>query len=211
MEEKGAPHEGVTMKSCSNADNPLTLASQGITINEKIDSSSSTRKRTRDEATVKMRVKEIQKDQKRTEKMRLHYSTLQSMVPHLFPKVTRERIMDETISYIRQLERDLKSLQDRKADAELIYPRTHQNSSMEVNVSGNVALFGIRAMMKRPGLAMESVFRVFEEHKVEVLAASVAVKDRMLSLTITALNGDGEGDGDDKINTENQRTPYPRS
>ncbi|XP_042476821.1 transcription factor bHLH71-like [Macadamia integrifolia] len=202
MEEEREPHGGVTMKSSRNAVNPLMSASQDIAINEEMNaSSSSARKRTRDEASEKMRVEEIQRERNRRDKMAELYSTLRSMFPHLFPKVTRERIVDETISYIRKLERDLKSLQEQKAEA--IYLRTHQKSSMEVTVSGNVALFGIRATMKQHNLVMERIFRVFEEQKAEVLAAGITVKDQTLTITITALlKTNEEGDGDYEINAE---------
>ncbi|KAJ4954299.1 hypothetical protein NE237_011082 [Protea cynaroides] len=198
MEEE-REQQGVTLRSCSNAVNP-PMASKDIIINDEKASSSKARKRTRDEASGKMRV-EIQKERGRRDKKNELYSTLRSMVPHLVPKATRERIVNETITYIGKLEQDLKKLQEQKADAEAesIYLRTHQNSSMEVTVSSNVALFGIGVMTKRPTAVMEKTFRVFEEHKAEVLAANIAVKDWMLTLTITALM---KGDGDDEITVE---------
>nr|DAD33433.1 TPA_asm: hypothetical protein HUJ06_012284 [Nelumbo nucifera] len=122
------------------------------------------------------------------------YATLQSMIPNLLHKATRVKIIEETIAYIKELEECLEELKRRKAAAiRALRLCNHPNasSSVDVTVSGNVAFFEVSAMVRR-GLVKE-IFGVFDKHRVEVLAAGVAVHELELRLTVTALI-DGNGD-----------------
>uniref|UniRef100_A0A6V7QQL4 BHLH domain-containing protein n=1 Tax=Ananas comosus var. bracteatus TaxID=296719 RepID=A0A6V7QQL4_ANACO len=56
----------------------------------------------------------IHMERNRREKMTEFYTILQSLVPNLFPKATRTRIIDETISYIKGLEAAIAALDARK-------------------------------------------------------------------------------------------------
>ncbi|CAL5347057.1 unnamed protein product [Camellia sinensis] len=178
---------------------PLTELSPvcGTAIDEK---GSSSRKRGRAKATE---IENIQKERKRREKMTEKFSVLQSIVPNLLPKATREKIVGDTIEYIQGLEKERERLENliKKTLLPESMAATHcanWNSSVDVTVSaGGVVFFGIRLVCRRH-LATE-IFEVFEKHEAEVLAATFLVdgghhQQRRLGVTVTAVVG---GDGDD--------------
>ncbi|KAF8401538.1 hypothetical protein HHK36_012480 [Tetracentron sinense] len=121
---------------------------------------------------------------------------LMGFSPFLELQATRVGIIDETIDRIKYLEEELKGLNEQKGSETapskpVVSFSTHRSSSVDVTVSGNVAFFGVNSMVRQK-LVME-VFMVFEKHRAEVLAANVAVNDRKLTLTVTALvNGNGD-------------------
>ncbi|OMO53718.1 hypothetical protein CCACVL1_28410 [Corchorus capsularis] len=145
----------------------------------------------------------MKKERDRRGKMAQNYDLLQSMLPTLtlLPKANREMILAETTTYIQSLEEEIKRLEELKKNsssdqAKLLKGKIHlfdsdRNSSINVTVSSNVAFFGIQSV-NRPRLVTD-IFMVFDYHKAEVLAANVAVNQKQLTLTLTAVvNGNGE-------------------
>ncbi|KAK1277047.1 Transcription factor bHLH71 [Acorus gramineus] len=142
--------------------------------------------------------KEVQMERTRREKMTEYYSSIQSIVPNLFPKAPRAKIVEETINYIRQLEGEIKSLESQKNK------RTKPNnniqagavpsssSSVNMAMSGESVFFGIRAM-SRPGLVVR-VMHAFEMCGADVLAATVACDERktmMMTVTVRVVGEEG--------------------
>ncbi|KAF7813685.1 transcription factor UDT1-like [Senna tora] len=163
----------------------------------------------------------LQIERDRRSKMSHMFAELQSTVPGLFSKVTREVIVNETINYIKHLENKKRRLEELKAcstttTAAMIEPTARttttsnnkrNNSSITVTLSAsNVAFFGIQSKAQ-PGL-LTRIFKVFFNHNAEILAANVSVNNGDLTLAITALlphnnhnGGDGNGTAE-KIKTE---------
>ncbi|CAK9145525.1 unnamed protein product [Ilex paraguariensis] len=153
----------------------------------------------------------LHKERDRREKMTEKYSVLQSMVPSLmiFPKATRERIVSDTIEYIKRLEEEKERLEGVQKALPMKSPVakpvlshfTDRNSSVNVSFSGGAAFFGIQLAFQR-SLVVE-IFRVFEKHMADVLAANVSVDDRrQLILTVTALLGGNGYESIEKIKRE---------
>ncbi|KAK4283551.1 hypothetical protein QN277_000491 [Acacia crassicarpa] len=136
-------------------------------------------------------------------KMNHMFAELQSTVPGLFCKATREVIVNQTINYIKALEKKKKRLEELKglimepeaAGGNLMLPCTsNKNSSITVSVSRNVAFFGIQSKAQF-GL-ITAIFKVFYKHNAEILAANVSVDNGELTLAITAsLGNDGDNGG----------------
>ncbi|CAL9083206.1 unnamed protein product [Musa textilis] len=135
----------------------------------------------------------IHMERSRREKMTEFYTMLQSMVPNLFPKVsslcaTRTRIVDEAIAYIKGLEEVVAALEVQKAAREASSgPATlhsQRSSTVEVSASTNTAFFAIN-FAARPGMVMK-VLQVFEDHKAEVLNATIACDGGSVTVTVTA-------------------------
>ncbi|XVF38646.1 hypothetical protein REPUB_Repub20aG0120300 [Reevesia pubescens] len=174
-------------------------AAAAAAIVEAKGSSSGKRARPKEEVTEKLK-----KERDRREKMAENYDLLQSMVPNLLPKATREKIVGETIAYIESLEKEIKRLEEvkknssksKEAKGKICQQQysNKNNSSINVTVSNNVAFFGIQSLVIRPSLVTD-IFMVFHKHKAEVLAANVTVNDqRQIALTVTAAVGDGNED-----------------
>ncbi|KAA8527487.1 hypothetical protein F0562_034798 [Nyssa sinensis] len=150
----------------------------------------------------------IMKERDRREKMTQMFSVLQSMVPNLFPKDSRETIVSNTIEYIQRLEEEKKRLEGLKKSSLPAYASasakpslchcTNRNFAVDVAVSGAMAFFEIRSLVRRRCLATE-IFEVFAKHQAEVLATNVAVNKQQLKVTITALMGDNGDHNAEKI------------
>ncbi|KAF5202081.1 hypothetical protein FRX31_008344 [Thalictrum thalictroides] len=133
-------------------------------------------------------------DRRRRRSMNHFYTTLQSIVPNLTLKETKTCIVSGTIEYIKQLEGLVKELESKKKEIETttttMLTYTTQDSNMDVVVSGEMVILGIYLKIGR-GLVTK-VLMVFEEYRVEVLAANVSVNGNVIKLTVTALiNGNG--------------------
>ncbi|ONK78611.1 uncharacterized protein A4U43_C02F20620 [Asparagus officinalis] len=129
----------------------------------------------------------LQLERSRRDKMAEFYTVLQSMVPNLFPRATRTRVVDETISYIKSLEGVVTALDSQKRAKKL---HRRRNSSITITVSNRTAFFALRVAPGHGRFAR--VIEVFEKHKAEVLAATVvASEDGCTDVTVTALL-DGE-------------------
>lgn len=122
-------------------------------------------------------------------------------------------IVNETINYIKDLEKKKKRLEELKrskiepevAERKMMLPCTsNRNSSITVTVSGNIAFFGIQS--KAQSGLITVIFKVFFKHNAEILAANVSVSNGELTLAITAsLDHDSGDDGNvtaEKIKTE---------
>ncbi|XP_072996711.1 transcription factor bHLH13-like [Typha latifolia] len=133
----------------------------------------------------------IHMERNRREKMTEFYNILHSLVPNLFPKATRTRIIDETIKHIKHLEDVIMALDKQKAAAvggtttgRAMKLRPEGGSTIQVAASGITTFFGIRSPA-RPRLASR-VLEVFEKHKAEVLSTTVACNDGVVSMTVTS-------------------------
>ncbi|KAJ1395178.1 Myc-type, basic helix-loop-helix [Sesbania bispinosa] len=129
-------------------------------------------------------------------KMAQMFTQLRNSVPGVFPQATREVIVNETIRYIKDLEKKKQELEELKEsmksiEERLMLPCANRNCSITVSVSSNVAFFGIQSVAQ-PGL-ITVILKVFSKHQAEILAANVSVNHGKLILAITALvqNGDG--------------------
>ncbi|XAR54592.1 hypothetical protein NMG60_11029802 [Bertholletia excelsa] len=179
---------------------PLTEFSppaHGLAIDEK---GSSSRKRGRD-LNSKMPLKARDSREKMTEK----FSLLQSIVPNLPPKATKERIVTGTIQHIQRLEEEVQRLERLKES-----PGTEQvalthfqtlKSGIDLTIcrrGGGLAFFGIQVAHRRR--VVTDILRVFEKKGTEVMAAGVAAAGhsnvhcghRMVAVTVTALVGGGD-------------------
>ncbi|TXG71788.1 hypothetical protein EZV62_000367 [Acer yangbiense] len=141
-------------------------------------SSSSSRKRcSRDHDDYKeemVQINVIKSQKEKRDQMNDNFVTLQTMLPNLMPKASRDKIIDETISHIGVLEEEIKRLEEMKnssssmvANGGKISTYFNWNSSVNVTVSGN--------------------------HGAEVLAGNVAVNHGQLTWTVTAF-ADGNKD-----------------
>ncbi|XP_057420221.1 uncharacterized protein LOC130714344 [Lotus japonicus] len=130
-------------------------------------------------------------------KMTQMFTHLQTTVPGLKPKASREVIVTKTISYIQELEKKkqrLEELKEMKKTGGFMLPcggGSTRNCSVAVTVSSNVAFFGIQSVAQ-PGL-VTVILKVFCKHRAEVLAANVSVNNGKLMLAITALVQIGDG------------------
>ncbi|KAF4358839.1 hypothetical protein F8388_013643 [Cannabis sativa] len=139
-------------------------------------------------------------------KMNESYDLLQSLVPGILPKASKDKVLHAATEYIKYLEEKKKILEKLKESSssssssrsmaekgKLILPCTSsstRNLSVTVTLSGNIALFAIQSL-KRQGLVTQ-IFMVFHKHLVEVLAANVVVHHTQLTITVTAfVNGNG--------------------
>ncbi|KAJ3681850.1 hypothetical protein LUZ60_014423 [Juncus effusus] len=156
---------------------------------EKMAETSRSRKR-------KQREDVPQTERHRRLKINESFSMLQSMVPGLFPKATRTRVIDETISYINCLEHVLMTLDSKRRAtlAGLPLLLTQQNSSLtvEVSSSGNMAVFGISFLSSSRQVTMVRVLEVFETNQAEVLTASVASDFGLTRINVTSVVLDRE-------------------
>lgn len=107
-------------------------------------------------------------------------------------------IINETIEYIKELEKKKQRLEEIKesmkaVEGKLMLPcSTNRNCSISVTVSGNVAFFGIQSEARHGLITM--IFKVFSNHHAEVLAANVSVSQGKLILAITAVLQNGDED-----------------
>lgn len=158
------------------------------------------RKRSRSEDT-ESRQEGIAKERDRRVKMTEMFTVLQSMVPNLFPKTTRTKIVNDTIDYIQFLEKEREKLEHKKSEQKvanrMIAHCNIPNSTVGVTTSGDITFFGIQTPVRRSLLT--GIVAVFEKHNAEVLAANVAVNGQQLTVTITAFV-DRNG-GDDAVET----------
>ncbi|BAT77170.1 hypothetical protein VIGAN_01526400 [Vigna angularis var. angularis] len=136
----------------------------------------------------------VNMERERRSKMTQMFTQLQTSVPGLLPQATREVIINETIGYIKELEKKKQRLEELKKLKETMKGvegstvecgNNNRNCSLVVTVSDNVAFFGIQ-WMPRPGLVTQ-ILKVFCNHQAEILAANVTVNNGKLILAITAL------------------------
>ncbi|KAJ4774036.1 Transcription factor bHLH95 [Rhynchospora pubera] len=123
----------------------------------------------------------------RREKAADYYTVLQSLVPTLFPKATRSKIVEETIRYIKHLEGKLEFLkqQQRVEPAQPIQlTQRNRTSTVDLAVSGNMTLFAM-SFTSRPGLLCR-VLQVFETHFADVLTATIVLASDISWITVTA-------------------------
>ncbi|XP_027915602.1 basic helix-loop-helix protein A-like [Vigna unguiculata] len=135
----------------------------------------------------------INMERERRSKMTQMFTQLQTSVPGLLPQATREVIVNETIGYIKELEKKKQRLEELKKLKETVKGvegstvecgNNNRDCSIVVTVSANVAFFGIQ-WVPRPGLVAQ-IFKVFCNHQAEILAANVTVNNGKLILAITA-------------------------
>ncbi|KAL2530724.1 transcription factor bHLH [Forsythia ovata] len=153
----------------------------------------------------------ILKERGRREKMSDKYSLLRSMVPTLFTisKPTRERIVHDTVNYIKCLEEEIKRLegikklqvQEPKAAKPVLSRFANQKSSIDVTVSSGATFFAIRLPFK-PDI-ITKIVKVFDKHHAEVLVATVSVDEQqLLTFTVTIVLGSEGGNTIQKIKEE---------
>ncbi|XP_010321200.2 transcription factor NAI1-like [Solanum lycopersicum] len=181
---------------------PLTDFS---TINEMGSSSSYGNKRHKKEAPLAD--DNMHKERNRRGKMAELYSLLQSLVPTIshIHKATREKIVAESIDYIKRLEEEVLRLKNLKKSVVVYKPALSQwrnrVSSVNATVSKGLAFFGIQFQLTQ-GL-MTNIFSVLDKHQAEVLAANISVSDHQLTtLTITVTIGNNESNTVESIRRE---------
>ncbi|XP_019450830.1 PREDICTED: uncharacterized protein LOC109353111 [Lupinus angustifolius] len=129
------------------------------------------------------------RERERCLKMTHMYNHLQATVPGLFPKASREMIVNKTIEYIKELEEKKQKLEELK-DSMLQSTTTSTNCSLKLSIStNNVAFFGIQSL-HQPG-SITLIFKVFFKHQAQILSANVSVNQGILILAITALVQNG--------------------
>ncbi|KAK7363631.1 hypothetical protein VNO77_05780 [Canavalia gladiata] len=134
----------------------------------------------------------LKMERERRSKMTQMFNQLRTTIPGVFPQATREVIINETISYIKELEKKKQRLEEVKESMKAEEVRSmvpcdnnNMNCSITVTVSTNVAFFGIHSL-PRPGF-ITLIFKVFSHHQTEILAANVSLNNGKLILAITAL------------------------
>ncbi|KAJ4954570.1 hypothetical protein NE237_011353 [Protea cynaroides] len=193
MEEEKAISELFLTIMGDYSDSVIPPLSYFCPLSQTINNKTRTRTRTRD--------RDRDREQLRRQKVAELFKVLQTMVPNLCSKKnltdsnflpqhtsTQGTIVWETIHYITELEQKLMRLQAKReasAAAVLAHSCTHQKSSVEVMVSGNIAFFGIETVMQK-GLAVRALM-VLEQHQAEVLASNITTNEHKLTLTITAI------------------------
>ncbi|KAJ1693794.1 hypothetical protein LUZ63_010492 [Rhynchospora breviuscula] len=123
----------------------------------------------------------------RREKAADYYTVLQSLVPTLFPKATRSKIIEETVRYIKHLEGKLDFLkqQQRVQPAQpLQLTQRNPTSTVHLAMSRDMALFSM-SFTSRPGLLCR-VLQVFETHFAGALTATIISASGISWITVTA-------------------------
>lgn len=108
---------------------------------------------------------------------------------------TREKILYDTVNYIKCLEEEVKRLdgikkqvQEQKVGKQVSSKFTNQKSAIDVTVSTGATFFAIQLPCK-PGIITEIV-KVFDKHHAEVLEATISVDDQqLLTFTVTIVLG----------------------
>lgn len=108
---------------------------------------------------------------------------------------TREKILYDTVNYIKCLEEEVKRLegikkqvQEQKVGKQVSSKFTNQKSAIDVTVSIGATFFAIQLPCK-PGIITEIV-KVFDKHHAEVLEATISVDDQqLLTFTVTIVLG----------------------
>ncbi|KAK2646452.1 hypothetical protein Ddye_021647 [Dipteronia dyeriana] len=161
---------------------------------ENKSSSSSRKSCSRDHGDYKeemVQINVVKSKKEKTDQMKDNFMTLQTMLPNLMTKASRDKIIDETVSHIGVLEEEIKRLEEKKnssssmvANGGKISTYSNWNSSVNVTISGYVVFLGIRTRA-RHGMVTQ-IFMVFHKHGVEVLTGNVTVNHGQLTLTVTA-------------------------
>ncbi|KAJ3689868.1 hypothetical protein LUZ61_019032 [Rhynchospora tenuis] len=123
----------------------------------------------------------------RREKAADYYTVLQSLVPTLFPKATRSKIVEETIRYIKHLEGKLEFLKQQQREQHVQPLQLTQRNctpTVDLALSRNMTKFAM-SFISRPGLLCR-VLQVFETHFVDVLTATIASASGISRITVTA-------------------------
>ncbi|KAL2339075.1 hypothetical protein Fmac_013521 [Flemingia macrophylla] len=129
-------------------------------------------------------------ERERRSKMAHMFTQLRTTVPGVFPQATREVIINETIGYIKELEKKKRKLEELKeSKGAMVGCGNRNNCSITVTVTANVAFFGIQTLA-RPGL-VTLIVKVFYKYQTDILAANVSVHDANLILAITAFLQNG--------------------
>lgn len=108
---------------------------------------------------------------------------------------TREKILYDTVNYVKCLEEEVKRLdgikkqvQEQKVGKQVSSKFTNQKSAIDVTVSTGATFFAIQLPCK-PGIITEIV-KVFDKHHAEVLEATISVDDQqLLTFTVTIVLG----------------------
>ncbi|GFP81912.1 hypothetical protein PHJA_000334500 [Phtheirospermum japonicum] len=135
-------------------------------------------------------------ERKRRAQMSDKYSVLQSMLPTLSDtvKAPKEKIIDNTVNYIKYLEEEkkllegLKKIQRKEAKPVLSRCTTNPNSNVKFTASNGATFLEVQLPFKRGSVA--KIAEVLEKHGVEVLEARVCVNDddeRLLTFTATVM------------------------
>ncbi|XP_057771971.1 transcription factor TT8-like [Salvia miltiorrhiza] len=141
-----------------------------------------------------------QSERRRRDQMSEKFSLLQSMVPSLLTahKPSKERIVDDTLNYIKYLQEEaerlegLKKLQSKlqKVERPTLSKCTNRNS-VNVAISDSAAFLAIQLPSRRGSVL--GILRVLERHQAEVMEARIDVSDeKVMTFTATVrLGGDG--------------------
>ncbi|KAK6130308.1 hypothetical protein DH2020_035953 [Rehmannia glutinosa] len=155
------------------------------------ENGSNSRKRQKNKASW---AENLLKERKRRAQMSDNFSVLQSMVPTLYNtfKPPKEKIIEDTINYIKYLEKEKERLEglkkfhlkEAKMAKNVLFKCTNQSSSVKVKVSNGATFLEIQLPFRRRGSVAEIV-EVLQKHRAEVLEARICVNDQRL-LTFTA-------------------------
>ncbi|KAG9457586.1 hypothetical protein H6P81_002094 [Aristolochia fimbriata] len=134
-------------------------------------------------------------ERQRRDKIAELYTKLRFMLPNVLPKEPREKVINGTICYIKELEqciKDLESQKEKKRKAVAALPLLTRRSSVHATLTGDTVFFGIQTAAI-PGLASR-ILQVFDASSaaVQVLAANASCLEQTLTVSITAvlLSGD---------------------
>ncbi|KAL3648875.1 hypothetical protein CASFOL_005278 [Castilleja foliolosa] len=151
----------------------------------------------------KKQKKNKEEERQRRAEMREKYSVLQTMLPTLSNtvKAPKEKIIDNTVSFIKHLEQEEKELLEslkkiqREDEAKPVISRciTNPNSNVKFTASKGVTFLEIQLPFKRGSVV--KIVEVLQKNGAEVLEARMNVNDdddqRLLTFTATVMVASG--------------------
>ncbi|KAH6808768.1 hypothetical protein C2S51_026551 [Perilla frutescens var. frutescens] len=157
------------------------------------------RKRQRNESETSIN------ERRRRDQMNENYSLLQSMVPSLDFKPSKERIVSDTVKYIKHLQEEAERLEGlmkfqrkvQKVERPLFAQCTNHNS-VNVTVSDSATFLAVQLPFRRGSVL--DILKVLEKHQAEVMDARFDVNDeKVLTFTATVRLGSGGASAIDKL------------
>ncbi|KAI3848558.1 hypothetical protein MKX03_033360 [Papaver bracteatum] len=145
-------------------------------------------------------------EKERRIKMAEKYSALQSLLPNLNYKRSQTVIIEEAVKYIKNLEEELKVLEEskkkKKKESSKTTTNSFRNSIVDVTVSGQAAFFGIQVEINNSAeepFLFSRVMKVFEYYKAEILTTTITTRNelkmKIIRLSVSVLINEAGGGG----------------
>ncbi|KAI3864163.1 hypothetical protein MKW98_031755 [Papaver atlanticum] len=151
-------------------------------------------------------------EKERRIKMAEKYSALQSLLLNLKYKRSQTVIIEEVVKYIKNLEEELKVLEEskkkkkKKKESSKTTTNSFRNSIVDVTVSGQAAFFGIQVEINNSAeepFLFSRVMKVFEYYKTEILTTTITTRNelkmKIIRLSVSVLINEAGGGSIEEI------------